>query len=149
MAQYNLQRFEASRALFEALRRDEPFRLENVDTYSNILYVMEQAPELSHLAHEVVAVDRYRAETCCVIGNYYSLKNRHDKAVVYFRRALRLDRNYLSAWTLVGHEYVELKNRAAAIEAYRMAVDINPRDYRAWYVTNLVKSQSFIVALAC
>lgn len=33
----------------------------------------------------------------------------------------------------MGHEYVELKNSAAAIEAYRRAVEINPRDYRAWY----------------
>jgi len=33
----------------------------------------------------------------------------------------------------MGHEYVEMKNTEAAIEAYRSAVDINPRDYRAWY----------------
>ena len=29
--------------------------------------------------------------------------------------------------------YVELKNTPAAVEAYRRAVDLNPRDYRAWY----------------
>ena len=33
----------------------------------------------------------------------------------------------------MGHEYVELKNTHAAIEAYRRAVDVNRRDYRAWY----------------
>ena len=33
----------------------------------------------------------------------------------------------------MGHEYVEMKNTNCAIEAYRMAVEINPRDYRAWY----------------
>lgn len=33
----------------------------------------------------------------------------------------------------MGHEYVEMKNTPAAIDAYRRAVDINPRDYRAWY----------------
>lgn len=33
----------------------------------------------------------------------------------------------------MGHEYVELKNTHAAIESYRRAVDINRRDYRAWY----------------
>jgi anaphase-promoting complex subunit 8 len=32
----------------------------------------------------------------------------------------------------MGHEYVEMKNTPAAIQAYRRAVDINPRDYRAW-----------------
>lgn len=61
-----------------------------------------------------------------------------------------LNREYLPAWTLMGHEYVELKNSHAAIEAYRKAVgewtastcfrsspypntDVNPKDYRAWY----------------
>lgn len=67
------------------------------------------------------------------MGNYYSLKRQHEKAVQYFQRALKLDRSYLSAWTLMGHEFVEMKNTAAAIEAYRRAVDISPRDYRAWY----------------
>jgi anaphase-promoting complex subunit 8 len=33
----------------------------------------------------------------------------------------------------MGHEYVELKNTAAAVDAYRHAVDISPKDYRAWY----------------
>lgn len=39
----------------------------------------------------------------------------HERAVQYFRRALRLNPSYLSAWTLMGHEYVELKNPPAAI----------------------------------
>jgi anaphase-promoting complex subunit 8 len=33
----------------------------------------------------------------------------------------------------MGHEYMEMKNAGAAIEAYRHAVDINQLDYRAWY----------------
>lgn len=40
----------------------------------------------------------------------------------YFKRATQLDRTYLAAWTLMGHEYVEMKNSHAAIEAYRKAV---------------------------
>lgn len=38
-----------------------------------------------------------------------------------FRQALKLDRGYLTAWTLMGHEYVEMSNTHAAIEAYRRA----------------------------
>ena len=56
------------------------------------------------------------------LGNYYSLRAEHEKAVKYFRRATQLDRTYLAAWTLMGHEYVEMKNSHAAIEAYRKAV---------------------------
>ena len=32
-----------------------------------------------------------------------------------------------------GHEYLELKNLASAIEAYNSALRVNKRDYRAWY----------------
>lgn len=37
------------------------------------------------------------------------------QAVVYFQRALKQDRRFLNAWTLMGHEYVEMKNPPAAI----------------------------------
>lgn len=33
----------------------------------------------------------------------------------------------------MGHEFVEMKNTPAAVDAYRRAVDIDPCDYRAWY----------------
>lgn len=44
-----------------------------------------------------------------------------------------MDKKYLSAWTLMGHEYLEMKNTNAAIESYRTAVDIDDSDFRAWY----------------
>ena len=39
------------------------------------------------------------------------------QAVLYFQRALKQDRRFLNAWTLMGHEYVEMKNPPAAIGA--------------------------------
>ncbi|KAI3981796.1 hypothetical protein MKX01_027781 [Papaver californicum] len=45
---------------------------------------------------------------------------------MYFMRDLKLNKNYLSTWTLMGHEYVEMKNIRAAVYAYRKAMDINP-----------------------
>ena len=130
---YNMREFDRAQSIFEDVYRADPYRLEGMDTYSNILYVKEDAAKLSYLAHGAVTTDKYRPETCCIVGNYYSLKSQHEKAVVYFSRALKLNWRYLSAWTLMGHEFVEMKNPAAAIDAYRHAVDINPRDYRAWY----------------
>ena len=52
---------------------------QGIDEYSNILYVKEQPAALSHLAHRVSLDDKYRPETCCIIGNYYSLNNMHEK----------------------------------------------------------------------
>lgn len=94
---------------------------------------MDHRPQLAFVAQVATATDKFRPETCCVVGNYYSLKSEHEKAVMYFRRALTLDRNFLSAWTLMGHEYIEMKNTHTAIESYRRAVDVNRKDYRAWY----------------
>ena len=56
-----------------------------------------------------------------IAGNYYSLRGYHEKAVLYFRQALKLNPRHVVAWTLLGHEYVELKNTSAAIESYRRA----------------------------
>jgi len=70
--------------------------------------------------------DTYRP-CLSLTGNYYSLRRDHEKAIVYFRRALKLDRGYLSAWTLMGHEYIEIKNTNAAIASYRRAVGEQPR----------------------
>lgn len=132
-AQYQRMNYDDAENLFNDLLTMDPYRLENMDTYSNILYVKERKGALSFLAHRAVKNDKYRPETCCICGNYYSLKGEHEKAVEYFRRALKLQPSYLSAWTLMGHEYVEMRDTPAAIECYRKAVDINPRDYRAWY----------------
>ena len=103
-----------------------------MDTYSNILFVYGERAALSSLAHQAHATDKYRVQTCCIVGNYYSMRGSHERAIVYFQRALLLDPAYLSAWTLMGHEYVELRNTNMAIESYRKALDINPMDFRAW-----------------
>ena len=130
---YHAKDLMAAEQNFSRLLSLHPHRLDSLDHYSNILYVLNLRPKLAFLAHLCSSVDKFRPESCVVIGNYYSLLSMHEKAVQYFRRALTLDRSCLSAWTLMGHEYVELKNTHAAIESYRRAVDVNRRDYRAWY----------------
>ncbi|VEN45701.1 unnamed protein product [Callosobruchus maculatus] len=133
LGHHNQRNLNEAIEMFQKILELDPYRLENLDTYSNLLYVLEKKKELADLAHNVVNVDKYRVETCCVIGNYYSLRSDHVKAVLYFRRALKLNPHFVSAWTLMGHEYMEMKNTNAAIQSYRHAIEINPRDYRAWY----------------
>ncbi|XP_064602219.1 cell division cycle protein 23 homolog isoform X2 [Liolophura sinensis] len=133
LAFHNRRAVDQAVSAFESLQKYDPYRLDNMDTYSNLLYVKEMRAELAYLAHRCCDIDKYRMETCCVIGNYYSLRSQHEKAVLYFQRALRLNPHYLSAWTLIGHEFMEMKNSSAAIQAYRQAVEVNRRDYRAWY----------------
>ncbi|GAA5879899.1 hypothetical protein JCM1840_000390 [Sporobolomyces johnsonii] len=133
LVHYHVREFDESTALFTSLQKTDPYRVEDIDIFSNILYVSEKRAELATLAQEYTKMDRMRPEVCCLVGNYYSLRRDHEKAILYFRRALKLDRGYLSAWTLMGHEYIEIKNTNAAIASYRRAVDVNRKDYRAWY----------------
>ncbi|KAF8825122.1 hypothetical protein HHX47_DHR7000749 [Lentinula edodes] len=137
-ALYHLHDFGQAEAQFDRIFALDPYRIDDIDILSNILYVTNNRLKLTKLANEFLAVDKNRPEVCCLVGNHYSLRGEHIKAIKYFRRATQLDRTYLSAWTLMGHEYVEIKNSHAAIEAYRRAVststlDINRKDYRAWY----------------
>jgi tetratricopeptide (TPR) repeat protein len=130
---YNRKDFEAARCVFEEVREADPYRVEGTDEYSNVLFVRGDRVGLSKLAQQCYALDPYRAETNCILGNYYAMSGRHDKSLFYFKRAVTIDPLYLSGWTLMGHEYLEMKNTAAAVEAYRTAVEIDQRDYRAWY----------------
>ncbi|KAG0086837.1 anaphase-promoting complex component apc8 [Podila epicladia] len=129
---YHAGDFPEAGKVFEELIQENPHRLDHLDYFSFVLFVTDNKSRLSSLAHSSALTDNYRPETCCIIGNYYSLKGEHEKAVVYLKRALRFDRSYSAAWTLLGHTYLEMKNTYAAVEAYRRAVDYDHRDYRAW-----------------
>lgn len=133
LVHYHARDQETASHLFESLLRSYPYRLDGMEMYSNLLYILPNRPKLATLAANASDTDKFRPETNCILGNYYSLISEHEKAVLHFRRALTLDRNFQAAWTLMGHEYIELKNTQAAIESYRRAVDINRKDYRAWY----------------
>ncbi|CCF58377.1 hypothetical protein KAFR_0E02240 [Kazachstania africana CBS 2517] len=130
---YNHMDYISSEKLFNQIIKSDPYRLEDLDVYSNILYVMQKHSKLAYLAQFVSQIDKFRAESCCIAANYYSSRQEHEKSIMYFRRALTLDKKSTGAWTLMGHEFVELKNSNAAIECYRRAIDIDERDFKAWY----------------
>lgn len=67
--------YDNSKEYFEKLLSIDPCRFENLDTYSNILFIKENFCELANLAYRCYQNDKYRPETCCIIGNYYSLKS--------------------------------------------------------------------------
>ncbi|KAF7315598.1 Anaphase-promoting complex subunit 8 [Mycena indigotica] len=148
---YHAHDFKQAQAQFERILEIDPHRADNIDIFSDVLYVTDNRLKLSRLANDFLMLDRERPEVCCLVGNLYSQRAEHEKAIKYFRRATQLDRTYLSAWTLMGHEHVEMKNSSAAIESYRRAIgllplvlviaalsfspsiDVNRKDYRAWY----------------
>jgi hypothetical protein len=53
---------------FEKILTQDPYRIDDIDIYSNILYVTDNKLKLSRLAHEFLALDKDRPEICCLVG---------------------------------------------------------------------------------
>lgn len=60
--------YEKAMETFQELSEEDPYRLDNLDIYSNLLYVQYMKSNLADLAQKAVTIDKYRVETCCVIG---------------------------------------------------------------------------------
>ncbi|KJH45215.1 tetratricopeptide repeat protein [Dictyocaulus viviparus] len=129
----NLHDHEKTVELFKCVRSMDPLRIEQMNLYSDSLYIRGDRVQLCDLAHSFFKTHKYSFETCCIVGNYYGLRRENEQAVRFFQRALRLNPHMASIWVLVGHEFMELKNNAAACMSYRRAIEVDPQDYRGWY----------------
>lgn len=107
---HDIQKYDYSLVFFQVIMDMDPFRYEQTDIISNILYVKGNLNELGKLAIICFENDKYIPETCCVLGNFYSSMGDHINSAKYFQRAIQLNRNFLAAYTLLGHELLELKN---------------------------------------
>ena len=47
--------------------------------------------------------------------------------------AIQMKPDFISAWALIGHEYIELRSFAQAINAYHKGISLDPTDCRAWF----------------
>ena len=129
---YNQRDFDTAERIFRNIIQDkDQFMLEIYDYLSNILYIREEHEKLAILTQQAYRIDSLRPESCCVAGNFWSLRQEHVLAIQQFQKALKLDPDYLSAWVLMGHEYLELHATSSAIESYRNALKRDPNDYRA------------------
>ncbi|KRZ29926.1 Cell division cycle protein 23 -like protein, partial [Trichinella pseudospiralis] len=111
----------------------EPNREEGMDRFSDCLFVMGLNVELSYLAIKWFYINVHSPVTCCILANYYSSMRQHEEALLWYTRAVKLDPNSCNAWTLLGHEGLELRNYISSSHAYSRALEIDPRDYRVWY----------------
>jgi hypothetical protein len=55
---------------FQRILSVDPYRIDNIDIYSDILYVTDNRIKLSKLAHEYLELDKDRPEICCLVGKY-------------------------------------------------------------------------------
>jgi len=64
---------------FERILALDPNHIDDIDIYSNILYVQDNKLKLSKLAHEFLALDKDRPEICCLIGQSYAMLLLHSR----------------------------------------------------------------------
>lgn len=62
--------FSNAEIQFDKILELDPYRIDDIDIFSNILYVAENRSKLSKLAHHFLAIDKDRPEVCCLVGMY-------------------------------------------------------------------------------
>lgn len=125
--------YEAANTLYNGMNISHPRSLDFVDQHSSLLFSMGSRDRSALLAQYCTAVDSFRPETCLAVRNYYSLIGRHEDAISSFHKALNLDRNYGSAWILLGHEYNHMENTDSAAICYHRAVQLEPHEFRGLF----------------
>ncbi len=114
--------------VFETLEERDPYLVDGQAIRSNMLHIQGNLPELTKLAHRLSVSSPMRVETACVVANYHSNAHRHGTAVRSLIRGLHLNRRDETAWTILGHELVSMKNVPLAIECYRRVLRRAPHD---------------------
>lgn len=62
--------YTRAEAEFDKILSIDPERIDDIDIYSNILYVLDSRLKLSRVAHEFLALEKDRPEVCCLIGKF-------------------------------------------------------------------------------
>ena len=135
---------------FQQARGLDPYRMQDMEIYSTLLWHLQRETILSFLAQELLAMDNTAPVAWIAAGNCFSLEKEHQQALTCFRRATQLDPRCVYAYNLSGHECIATDEHDKAIDFFRQALKVDPRHYPAWYVTNLdVQIFDYLTGFVC
>ncbi|KAF8365516.1 mat-1 [Pristionchus pacificus] len=103
---------------------------------------------LSSLATLLTSRAKDRAESWCAAANSFSLAKQHSQAVQCLERAIKLNPRFVYSYTLLGCELIEMEELEKAGKAFRAALCVRPRDYRAYYGLAMVHQKKEQLNLA-
>lgn len=135
---YEIVNYKQSEYFFVKLRTLDRTRLEDMEYYSTLLWHLHKKIELTYLANELHDLDSQSPVTWCTIGNLFSLTREPDEAIKCFNKAIKLDENFIYAYTLKGHEYFGNDNYEMALENFRISLLLDSRHYNALYGIGMV-----------
>lgn len=130
---FELVDYKEAAAIYERLRKVDPYRLKDMEYYSTVLWHLKREAELGFLAHELIQIDRLAWQPWVVMGNSFSLQQDPSRAIACFDRAIHINPKSAYAYTLQGHEYVAEEKLQSAQDAFRLALRADPTHYNAWY----------------
>ena len=117
---------------------------ENPDVTNDLAVVyagLGRTAEARALFHELLDRDPGGATTWFNLGLFELQNRRQSEAAVAFRRAVALDPSYGDAWNALGATLVKADN-AGALDAWRHAERLLPRDYDLLFNLAIVMSES-------
>ena len=119
---FELGRYRESEKIYQECLKREPYRLEGLDYYSTTLWHLKDQYQLCTLANHCLEQSHFQQETWIVVGNCYSLQRESEAALSFFKRSIQLNPYYSYAYTLCGHEFVEIENFQQAKVYYLQAI---------------------------
>ncbi|XP_063934097.1 cell division cycle protein 27 homolog [Zophobas morio] len=125
-------KFSKAEAVYAEVRRLAPYQIEGLDVYSTVLWHLQKKKEITFLARDLVALEKFSAEAWCAVGNCFSAQGDHEAALKFMERAIQVNPNFAYAYTLLGHEYVAVDDLSKAATHFQTAVRLDPRHYNAW-----------------
>ncbi|KAI6166981.1 TPR-like protein [Pisolithus thermaeus] len=134
-AYYERLEYASAERAFRAARDLEPYRLDDMEVYSTLLWHLQRNVHLSYLAQELMNIDACSPQAWIASGNLFSLQKERsqaltyvDKAISFFQRALRADPRHYNAWYGLGTCYLRMSKIRLAEYHYRKALEIHPRN---------------------
>ncbi|KAK0423594.1 hypothetical protein QR680_008226 [Steinernema hermaphroditum] len=137
-AAFELGEYKEVVAIMQDYRERFPFFPNGLEILSTALWHLQDAHGLSALAKTVMNDLEDTPEAWCVNGNCYSVQKKHDTAIECLSRAASISPRFAYAYSLLGHELIDIDQTERAIEAFSTALQYSPNDYRAYYGLALV-----------
>ncbi|GMT00989.1 hypothetical protein PENTCL1PPCAC_23163 [Pristionchus entomophagus] len=140
--------YKSARMLLESHHKRFPHKVDGMEMLSTALWQEQDTHSLSALATTLTTRAKDRAESWCAAANSFSLAKQHSQAVQCLERAIKLNPRFVYSYTLLGCELIEMEELEKAGKAFRAALCVRPRDYRAYYGLGMVNQKKEQLNLA-
>ncbi|KAJ3126189.1 Anaphase-promoting complex subunit 7 [Nowakowskiella sp. JEL0407] len=118
--QYTTGDLVAARSLYSHVRETDPYIVDHMDNYAELLQLNGKTILLNRLAMELMQVTENRAESWLALATYCETKGETEKALGFIEKAIYLNPRYANAHCMKGSLFLKMR-RNDAVAAYRNA----------------------------